>query len=184
MDISTARSAQEKIISLFRDRDLHQKALGQPESRGRIMGAFLGTRVQTNDKYSDLEMSRKVAGAFIGDEKFQIFDGENIVFESTWEDIEGIYWKTTKYEEPVFQKWMLWEFKKREGSDKYLSCIFATYALALSLADTLIADEFYKSFAPTKKNNGTTNLKNFKPENPAGSIILPIYPEINPKDMP
>ena len=72
MDLPTARAAQENIISLFKDPGMHKKMLGQSNSRGRIMGALLATRSQENGKFKELEKIKKVAGAFVGDQKFQI----------------------------------------------------------------------------------------------------------------
>jgi hypothetical protein len=179
MSSNNTADAANSILSLFRDDEKRVQTLGQ-FGRGRVISPLIAVSEGAKVSLGSILRTKAIMGVFVGDRSIQFYNGERIAYEFEWADVNQIFWKDIKFEEPVFQKWMLWEIQGEEASGRKVSICFASHALAL-FGEPSIADLFYKAIKPTGDEAGFENIKKYKDE---ANAILNFVENISISDLP
>lgn len=172
-----------RIVDQVVDGDENIECFGE-SIRGRILGQILYRRNSFDRKREDILSDKHHVGMFAGSNTLFIYDGETVLYRLPYADIRVAQWKDTSFTNPPFQRWMLWEFGGKASDGEIIHLCVATYALALSVSDSNVADLFAFSLnaSPTRPH-GISIRKNFDPEDPAGSKILPYISDLAPNDL-
>lgn len=173
--------AAESILSLFRDDAKRIAVLGQ-FGRGRVVAPLIAVSEGAAVTSDRIQRHKAIIGVFVGDQSIQFFDGVEVAYEFKWQDVKDILWRDIKFEEPVFQKWMLWEVHGLEASGKEIHLCFASHALAL-FGEPSVADVFYKSIQPTENELGFSDIRKFKQATDL-EYLIQFISDISLRDLP
>lgn len=172
-----------RIVDQVVDGDENIACFGE-SIRGRILGQILYRRTSFERKREDVVVDKHHVGMFAGSHTLFIYDGETVLYRFPYVDIQVAQWKDTSFANPPFQRWMLWEIGGKASDGAIIHLCVATYALALWSHDSNVADLFSFSLnISATQLDGISIRKNFNPEDPAGSKILPYISDISPGDL-
>lgn len=173
----------KRILDQVVDGDENIGCFGE-SIRGRIIGQILYRRTSFERNREDVLLDKHHVGMFAGSHTLFIYDGEKVLYRFPYVDIQVAQWKDTSFTNPPFQRWMLWEFGGKVSDGAIVHLCVATYALALTSFDLRVADlfAFNLNVSPTQPH-GISIRKNFNPEDPAGSKILPYISDIAHGDL-